>query len=167
MQRFSNTTKKPIAYVSADGFVIPSPNFSSTTQRFMQGGRYIYTQKELQLAIAEQNRLQDERRELADKHYGSEAIQHPIFEGETAEDVIEYDMSTRPRETIPSFTASPNRKGSAGGKSKRVTTPNEKPLPDSLNQPQNGMNLTDEELDSAVGITPAQAVQAVFGGQVK
>lgn len=65
-------TRRPIAFVAPDGWVIPTPMFKGNTPKYV-AGRYLYTQAELEAAIAEQERLTHERRELVDNYIGADA----------------------------------------------------------------------------------------------
>lgn len=152
-------TNKPLAFVDESGFIIPNPTFNNESMKHIKG-RFIYTQTELKNAYEEMNRRQDERRALADNHFGAEAIQAPA-DYEVLGDVIE-DLSGT-RETVPSLTASPTRKRKTEGASQKLKQPNYAPLPKSLDKPQQGVNLTDEERADLQGIDTADAVKAMFG----
>ena len=152
---------KPLAFVDEGGFVVPNPVFSEETLRHIKG-RFIYTPAELQQAIADMNRKQDERRMLADSHYGADAVQiDASFEEVTA---VINDMDGH-RETVPSMTASPNRKRKTEGKSQKLTQPNYAPLPETLDVPQQGVNLTDEEREDLQGIDAGATITALFGAK--
>lgn len=154
-----NTSQKPLAFVDESGFVIPNPTFNSESLKYIKG-RFIYTQTEFKRAIAEMNQRQDERRQLADQHFGADAVLM-----DTTYDVIEdeVDRLSGTRETVPSLSATPTRKKKEGGKSEKLTQPNYAPLPDTLNVPQQGINLTEEEREDLQGIDTASAVKAMFG----
>lgn len=154
-----NTSQKPLAFVDDSGFVIPNPTFNSESLKHIKG-RFIYTQTEFKRAIEEMNKRQDERRILADQHFGADAVLMDASY-ETIED--EVDRLSGTRETVPSLSASPTRKKKEGGKSEKLTQPNYAPLPDTLNVPQQGINLTEEEREDLQGIDTASAVKAMFG----
>ena len=154
-----NVHSKPLAFVDESGFIIPNPTFNTESMKHIKG-RFIYSQTELKQAIADMNRRQDERRALADNHYGGDAV--VIDAGyETIEDA--HEAMAGQRETIPSLTASPTRKRKTEGPSQKLKQPNYAPLPDSLDKPQQGVNLTEEERADLQGIDTAEAVKAMFG----
>lgn len=154
-------SRKPIAFVDEGGFVVPNPVFSPESNKHVKG-RFIYTQAELDAAIADMNRRQDDRRMLADSHYGGDAVQiKPDFEEVTA---VIADMDGQ-RETVPSMTAAPNRPRKTGGKSEKLTQPNLAPLPETLNKPQQGVGLTDEEREELQGVDTNAAIKAMFGAK--
>lgn len=153
-------TNKPIAFVDETGFIIPNPNYSQETLKHVKG-RFIYTEEELDSAIKEMNRLQNSRRELADKHYGADAI-HVPREFDDIEDVIQQMDGTR--ETVPSMKASQKRGKKTEGKSNKLKAPNVSDAPLSLHKEREGINLTEEELDDYRGIDSSDAVAALFGG---
>lgn len=145
---------RPLAFVDEGGYIIPNPTFTNESLKHIKG-RFIYTKADLDEAIVAMNRKQDERRQLADSHFGAEAVRAPA-DFEVIGDVID-DMSGT-RETIPSFTASPTRKRQSGGASKKLAQPNYSPLPESMHQ--------DSPVDSdepIMGIDTSGAVQAMFG----
>lgn len=152
---------KPLAFVDESGFVIPNPVFSTESLRHIRG-RFIYTPSEFKQAVDDMNKKQDERRMLADSHYGADAVQiDPAFEEVTA--VI--DEMDGQRETVPSMTASPTRKRKTEGKSQKLTQPNYAALPDTLDMPQQGVDLTDEERADLRGIDTSAALTAMFGAK--
>lgn len=153
-------TTKPIAFVDETGFIVPNPNYSQETLKHVRG-RFIYTQAELDSAIKEMNRLQNSRRELADKHYGSDAI-HVPRDFDDVEDVIQQMDGTR--ETVPSMKASSSRGRKTEGTSKKLKAPNMTEAPTSLHKEPEGINLTEEELEDYRGIDSSDAVAALFGG---
>lgn len=154
-----NHSMKPLAFVDESGYVIPNPTYKEESIKHIKG-RFIYTSAEFEEAIRDMNRKQDERRMLADSHYGAHARLAPV-EYDTIGDVV--DALAGQRETVPSMIASPTRKGKTGGVSQRVVAPNVSPLPESLNKEPQGMNLTPEEREDLHGIDTAEAVQAMFG----
>lgn len=154
-----NHSMKPLAFVDESGYVIPNPTFKEESLKHIKG-RFVYTPAEFEQAIRDMNRKQDERRMLADSHYGAHARLAPVGY-DTIEDVV--DELAGQRETVPSMIASPTRKRKTDGKSERLVTPNISPLPETLNKEQQGMNLTPEERDDLRGIDTAEAVQAMFG----
>lgn len=154
-----NTTQKPLAFVDESGYVIPNPTFNPESMKHIKG-RFIYTKTEFNRAMEDMNRRQDERRMLADQHYGGEAVLMDASY-EVIED--EVDRLAGTRETVPSMSASPTRKKKTEGKSEKLTQPNYAPLPDTLDKPQQGMNLTEEEREDLQGIDTADALKAVFG----
>lgn len=157
MNRFG----KPIAFVDESGFIVPNPTFNKESSKHIKG-TFIYTQQQLVEAVEAMNRRQDERRMLADNHFGSEAIRAPA-DYEVIGDVIE-DLAGQ-RETIPSLDASPTRPRKTNGKSMKLSQPNVSQLPETLNVPQQGVNLTPEERADLQGIDVAQATREMFGKQ--
>ena len=151
--------RKPIAFVDESGFIVPNPTFSSESIKHLKG-RFLYTPEELRQATEDMNRRQSERRILADKHYGGEAVEVPAAY-ETIESVIEHMDGTR--ETVPSMTASPNRKKQTQGKSEKLRAPNMADLPDTLHVEPTGVNLSDEEREDLRGIDTNSVVDAMFG----
>ena len=154
-------TQRPIAYVDESGYVVPNPTFTESSMRYMKG-RYIYTQTELKHAIEDMNRRQDERRRLADKHYGGDAVQTPA-EFEVIEEVTE--VMDGHRETVPSLTAAPTRPRKTEGKSRKLMMPNEAELPETLHEEPKNVNLTEEEREDLQGIDVNAAVAAMFGAK--
>ena len=67
------------------------------------------------------------------------------------------------RETVPSMTASPNRKKQTQGKSEKLRAPNMADLPDTLHVEPTGVNLSDEEREDLRGIDTNSVVDAMFG----
>lgn len=153
------STQKPIAFVDESGYIIPNPTFPAESLKYIKG-RFIYTETELRRAVAEMKQRQNERRALADEHFGAEAVLMDTAY-ETIED--EVDRLSGTRETVPSMTASPKRPKKTDGKSNKLTQPNYAPLPENLNEPPRGVDLTDEEREELHGIDTAAAVQAMFG----
>lgn len=154
-----NTTQKPLAFVDESGFVIPNPTFNTESLKHIKG-RFIYTKTEFKRAIDDMNKRQDERRQLADQHFGGEAV---LMDASYETIESEVDRLSGTRETVPSLSASPARKKKEGGKSEKLTQPNYAPLPDTMNAPQQGVNLTDEEREDLQGIDTASALKAMFG----
>lgn len=154
-----NTSRKPLAFVDESGYVVPNPIFTDESKKHVKG-RFVYSATELQNVIADMNRRQDERRRLADDHYGADAILAPV-DYDTIEDAIGDLAGTR--ETIPSFNASPTRTRKTTGQSQKLTQPNYAQLPETLDKPQNGVNLTEEARADLVGIDTAEATRAIFG----
>lgn len=153
-------TRRPIAFVAQDGWVIPTPMFKGNTSKYIVG-RYLYTQAELEAAIAEQERLTQERRDLVDNHIGEDAQRYEITQGLTAEDVI--DEAIIDSETVPSFIANPKRRKQVKPRVPGSGIPAVAELPETLDVAPQNMNLTQEERDALVGIDSAQAVAAMFG----
>lgn len=153
-------TQKPLAFVDKHGFVIPNPTFTDHSIRYMQEGRFIYTATEFKRAVEEMNVRQDERRKLADEHFGADAV---LMDANYDNIDDEIDRLSGTRETVPSLSASPKRPRKTEGKSQKLTQPNLAPLPETLNEPQHGVGLTDEEREDLHGIDTAAAVQAMFG----
>lgn len=151
--------RKPIAFVDESGYIVPNPTFSSESIKHLKGC-FLYTPEELKQAMDDMNRRQNERRVLADKYYGGEAVEVPASY-ETIEAVIENMDGVR--ETVPSMTASPNRKRQTQGKSEKLRAPNMAELPDSLHKEQFGVGLTKEERDNVHGIDAGSVVDAMFG----
>lgn len=154
-----NTTRKPLAFVDESGFIVPQPTFNDESLKHLKG-RFIYTTTELNRAIKEMNERQQERRSVADDLYGSAAIQMNAGYETIGKEI---EKLTGERNTVPSFSAPPTRRRQSGGKSEKLTQPNYAPLPEDLNKPQNGMNLTEEERSDLQGIDTAEAVKAMFG----
>lgn len=150
---------KPIAFVDSTGYVVPNPNFTAESLRYIQG-RFIYTQAELEIAMQDMNRRTEERRMVADAHYGADAANMPD-DYEVVEDVIT-GMAGQ-RDTVPSFTAPPNNPRKTQGKSKKLTAPNVAPMPESLHREPQGVNLTDEERADLQGIDVKETTVAFFG----
>lgn len=153
-------TRRPIAFVAPDGWVIPNPTFKGNTPMFITG-RYLYTQAELDAAIAEQARLTDERRNLVDNYIGDDAQRYNVLEGQSAEDVIV--DATIETQTVPSFTANPKRKRKTGARVPGSGIPTIAPLPAKLHELQSNMNLSDDERAALVGVDASNAVAAMFG----
>ena len=153
--------RRPIAFVDESGYVVPNPTFSSESIKHLKG-RFIYDAEEFDNAVDEMNRKQEERRRLADKYYGAEAVRVPAAYEDVNNVITEMDGT---RETVPSFTAAPNRTKKTTGKSHRVVAPNEAPLPESLHEQPRGMNLTEEELQDNKGIDVDGALTAMFGNK--
>lgn len=153
-------TRRPIAFVAPDGWVIPNPTFKGNTPKFITG-RYLYTQAELDAAIAEQERLTNERRNLVDNYIGEDAQRYEVLEGLSAEDVIgEAIIETQ---TVPSFVANPKRKRKTVARVPGSGIPAVANLPDTLHVPPQNMNLSEEEREALVGIDAGNAVAAMFG----
>lgn len=153
-------TRRPIAFVAPDGWVIPNPTFKGNTPKFITG-RYLYTQAELDAAIAEQERLTNERRNLVDNYIGEDAQRYDVLEGLSAEDVIgEAIIETQ---TVPSFVANPKRKRKTVTRVPGSGIPAVADLPATLDVQPNNMNLSEEERAALVGIDAENAVAAMFG----
>lgn len=157
MNRFG----KPIAFVDASGFVVPTPTFNKESLNHIKG-TFIYTKEQFDRAVEEMNRLQDERRMLADNHYGADAIRAPA-NYEVIGDVMEELDGVR--ETVPSLSASPTRTRKTTGKSLKVQQPNYAPLPETLTVAQQGVGLSEEERADLQGIDVAEATRAMFGAK--
>lgn len=153
-------TKKPLAFVDDSGYVVPNPVFSEMSVKYARG-RFLYTQTEVKEALEAMNARTLERRYLADKEYGNDMVRADPAEADPLAIAKELDGV---RETVPSFNASPNRKRTQGGISKKLKQPNEIPLPDSFHEEPRGMNLTEEERADMTGIDTGNAVHALFGG---
>lgn len=153
-------TRRPLAFVAQDGWVIPAPMFKGNTAKYVVG-RYLYTQAELDAAITEQERLTHERRELVDSYIGEDAQRFDIPQGLTAEDVI--GEAVVESETVPSFIANPKRRKQVKSRVPGSGIPSVAELPETLDVAPQNMNLTQEERDALVGIDSAQAVAAMFG----
>lgn len=154
-----HTSRKPLAFVDESGFIIPQPTFNDESLKHLRG-RFIYTVADLKTAIEEMNQRQEERRHVADNLYGSAAVTM-----DAGYDVIgdEIKALEGERQTVPSLSAAPTRKRKSGGPSEKLTQPNYAPLPEAMNKPQNGMDLSEEERADLHGIDTAEAVKAMFG----
>lgn len=152
--------RRPIAFVDQSGFVIPAPNFNAESARHING-RFIYTTAELEMAIEEQERLQTERRALADDLYGAEAKNAQIGPHDVIGDVIENMEGVR--ETVPSFTADPKRTRKTQGPSNKLHRPNRAHLPPTLEGLPKTVDVDAE--GNPVGIDTNAAVAAMFGSK--
>lgn len=152
--------RRPLAFVAPDGFVIPCPKFQPNTIKYFTG-RFLYTTAELSAAIAEQERLTQERRVLADMYVGEDAQRFGMYEGDTAEDVI--DRNTIQTETVPSFAAVPTRPRKPRRRVPGGAIPSIADTPATLHEGPRGMNMTQEQLDESQGIDANAAVAAMFG----
>lgn len=128
---------KPVAFVDPTGFVVPIT--SKEAVKNFQGGRFLYSQAEVEVAMKQWEAITDERRRIAD-------------ENREDEQVLEINPNTGAYEVVE--VAEP----SEAVKPQQVTAP-----PPSLHVPPTNVNLTEEQLKENRGINSAEAVSAVFG----
>lgn len=142
---------KPIAFVDEHGFIVPTPVFNEESKKHIRG-RYIYTTKELDIAIRECNELQEERRKLADIHLGSGAVRADMSPGDTAQSTAHEVLGER--ETVPGFNAPPTKGSKRGGVNKAVQLPNVVETPETLDakqKPTGGSLNINEAISNAFG----------------
>lgn len=157
--------RKPIAFVCEDGFLIPNPVFNESSLKYLRG-RYIYTQAELDKALREQDELQNSRRELADNHLGSDARTVDLKRGSDYTITEIADAHIGERQTVPSFDAPPDRKSQKGGKSQKLTQPNQAVLtPEQQAALQTGSVYVPPQTDEEGGLSAQETLQAIFGNK--
>lgn len=153
---------QPIAHVADNGYVTPITKYSAQSLKFMSG-RFIYSKKELDEALAHWEKVTTDLRSLADS-VGDKANAGLLdHEFDSTDDLVQA-LAEEERETVPTMD-NPSGKRGKTKKSKAVVDPYLSQAPDTLSVPQENINLTPEEQANMPGVDTNKAMQELFGAK--
>lgn len=162
MKKPTQSQRVPLAFIDKTGYVTPFNGRMDTTL----AGWYLYTPEEVDAALAQQRKLEQNRitteREVIGTHYAIDDVEVEQSGYEQTED----DTPDWAKEMFGLENTAPFLQiGTPENAPAPITTP--KVTVDHLHQKQTGVDLTPEQIAELQGKAedPAALVQKVFGNQ--